>query len=61
MSGNSTPNLKEKYIETESGKIFYYLDDDFPNKPTAVFLHGLSANHTTWLQVIKIIHKNRYT
>lgn len=55
-----TPNLKEKNIETASGKIFYYFNDDFLNRPTVVFLHGLSANHTTWLQTIKVLHENKY-
>ena len=56
----TSPILEEKFVETASGKIFYYLNDNFPNRPTAVFLHGLSANHTTWLEVIKILHENGY-
>lgn len=55
-----SPNLKEKNIETESGEIFYYKDEPSPGKPFVVFLHGLSANHTTWLEVIKILHGNKY-
>lgn len=28
----------------------------FPGKPTVVFLHGLSSNHTTWLDAMTAFH-----
>jgi len=41
--------IEKKYIETFSGKIFYFTNKNFdPQKETLVYLHGLSANHTTW-------------
>jgi pimeloyl-ACP methyl ester carboxylesterase len=52
--------LKEKFIETESGKIAYYSDISFGNNLTIVFLHGLSSNHTTWIGIIKKIHDAGY-
>lgn len=55
-----SPNLEERHINTKSGKISYYKDEPSPGKPFVVFLHGLSANHTTWLLVIKILHENGY-
>jgi pimeloyl-ACP methyl ester carboxylesterase len=39
---------REKRFETGEGKICYYVINDFPGRPTVLFLHGLSANHTTW-------------
>jgi pimeloyl-ACP methyl ester carboxylesterase len=54
------PYLKEKSIDSEIGKIFYYVDNAFKDMPTIVFLHGLSANHTTWLPEIDMLHKNQY-
>ncbi|MFA6394037.1 MAG: alpha/beta hydrolase [Patescibacteria group bacterium] len=38
----------EKRLETGEGKICYYVVNGFPGRPTVLFLHGLSANHTTW-------------
>ncbi len=37
-----------KFVETKKGRIYYFLDAREPARPTVVFLHGLSANHTTW-------------
>jgi pimeloyl-ACP methyl ester carboxylesterase len=51
--------LQEKSIETKNGKIYYYKDLSFPNKPVVVFLHGLSANHTTWLNAIQALHNQQ--
>ncbi len=52
--------LQEKSAQAANGKIFYYLENSFPGRPFVVFLHGLSSNHTTWLNIIKILHENKY-
>ncbi len=41
-------NHEQKWLPTAEGKICYFLNSEFPDRPTAVFLHGLSSNHTTW-------------
>ena len=52
--------LQKKWLETKTGRIYYFLDQSFPSRPTVVFLHGLSANHTTWLDIIKDLHNNQF-
>jgi pimeloyl-ACP methyl ester carboxylesterase len=41
--------LQKKHVTTSAGNICYFVNRDFPGKPTVVFLHGLSSNHTTWV------------
>ncbi len=53
-------NLKEKVIETKNGKIFYYETKNQSVKPTVIFLHGLSANHTSWVDIMDIFSENGY-
>jgi pimeloyl-ACP methyl ester carboxylesterase len=53
-------NLHEKSIQTKNGKIFYYLSPFVSDKPTVVFLHGLTANHTQCSDIISIIEENDY-
>jgi pimeloyl-ACP methyl ester carboxylesterase len=53
-------NFKENFVETGSGKIFYWMDNSFPSKPTIIFLHGLSSNHTTWLKIMNVLHEHEY-
>jgi len=60
MNNATNSYLKEKSIQTENGEIFYYSDMAFQNKLTVVFLHGLSSNHTTWINAIETLHKNGY-
>lgn len=50
MNGDA---LLEKSVKTKNGNIFYHINDEFPGKPFLIFIHGLSANHTTWLNFIK--------
>lgn len=52
--------LVEKSVQTDNGKIFYYLNKSFADKPIVIFLHGLSSNHTTWLNTIDLLNKNGY-
>lgn len=52
--------LTQKTLQTESGKIIYYADMSFPGRPTAILLHGLSSNHTTWLNIMDVLHGNGY-
>lgn len=52
--------LKEKFVQTEKGKIFYYSDLSFPNQPVIILLHGLSSNHTTWEGIINVLHEKGY-
>lgn len=54
------PILEEKRLSGSRGKIFYYQGRFFAGRPAVVFLHGLSANHTTWLKIIKILEENQY-
>lgn len=53
-------NLEERSVQTKDGKVFYYLSPSISNKPTLVFLHGLTANHTQCLEIIKLLEKNGY-
>lgn len=52
--------IQKKSIQTENGDIFYFLDNYFPGKPTLVFIHGLSSNHTTWLNAMKVMREHGY-
>jgi len=52
--------FKEKAIQTENGKIFYHADLSFPGRPVVVLLHGLSSNHTTWLNAMEALHEYKY-
>lgn len=53
-------NFEEKSIQTENGKIFYHLSAAFPGRPTVILLHGLSSNHTTWVDVMNVLHEHKY-
>lgn len=50
----------EKSVQTKNGKIFYYLSVITSSKPTIVFLHGLTANHTQCSEIIKLLEKDGY-
>lgn len=52
--------IQEKSAQTANGRIFYYLTSPFPGRPFVVLLHGLSSNHTTWLNAMKILYENEY-
>lgn len=52
--------LREKWIETENGKVFYYTNTPFTGRPTVVFVHGLSSNHTTWTNITKALHAQNF-
>lgn len=44
-----TPSsFKQKWLAGPNGQICYFFSHEFAGQPTVVFLHGLSANHTTW-------------
>ncbi len=60
-SENAYPELEleKKYIETKHGKIFYVANQRFPGRPTVVFLHGLSSNHTTFLPSMQKMAENQ--
>lgn len=49
--------FQQKYCETGRGKICYFIGRGFESRPTAVFLHGLSSNHTTWLPAAEALAK----
>ncbi len=53
-------NIKEKWIDTGRGKIYYYQNLSFDHRPTVVFLHGLSSNHTTWLNIMNALEECQY-
>lgn len=46
-------SLQQKWLQTANGKICYYLAKQFGDRPTVIFLHGLSANHTTWKAIFE--------
>src|SRR5258706_13932296 len=50
--------LEEKYVETPHGKIVYFSRSISKDKPTVVFLHGLSSNHSTWLHAMEKLSQN---
>jgi len=52
--------LQKKFIETANGKIFYWMNNSFPDRPLAILLHGLSSNHTTWEKAMEILAENEY-
>ncbi|KKR21333.1 MAG: Carboxylesterase (Est-1) [Parcubacteria group bacterium GW2011_GWE2_39_37] len=52
--------LKKDFVRTALGNIHYFYNDSFAEKATVVFLHGLSANHTTWLETAEILHHNGF-
>jgi len=49
--------LEQKWLEGVNGKIGYFLNKNFENRPTVIFLHGLSANHTTWDNLAQEMNK----
>lgn len=50
-------DLVEKEIQTDKDEIFYYISENESSKPMVVFLHGLAANHTQCLEIIRVIEK----
>lgn len=53
-------NYEQKWLPTSEGKICYFLKSEFPGRPTAVFLHGLSSNHTTWYFVPQTLKEMKF-
>jgi len=54
-------NQEENFIETANGKIFYYLTPRKTDKPTVVFLHGLTANHTQCPKIVNMLEEQGYS
>ncbi|MEK7160936.1 MAG: alpha/beta hydrolase [Patescibacteria group bacterium] len=52
--------LKQKWLSGTRGKICYFISQQFPGQPTLIFLHGLSANHTTWLATAQALEKLQF-
>lgn len=52
--------FQKKSVQTANGRIFYYLENSFPGRPFVILLHGLSSNHTTWLNAVAALHANKY-
>jgi len=46
-----------KRLNTGEGEICYDVKGGFTDRPTALFLHGLSANHTTWEKTAETLCK----
>lgn len=53
-------NFNKKFVATSTGQIFYFHSNSFPNRPTVVCLHGLSANHSTWQPMAKFLHHHQF-
>jgi 4,5:9,10-diseco-3-hydroxy-5,9,17-trioxoandrosta-1(10),2-diene-4-oate hydrolase len=49
--------LEQKWLAGAKGKICYFLNKNSAHRPTLVFLHGLSANHTTWDNIAEELNK----
>jgi pimeloyl-ACP methyl ester carboxylesterase len=60
MISEVEPYLEKKFLENEQGKICYFLNRDFTNRPMVVFLHGLSANHTTWKDFVTALRELKF-
>jgi len=52
-------DIQKKWLETDSGKICYFINNSFAGRPFIIFLHGLSANHTTWISTANLLKKYR--
>ena len=50
---------RQKWLQTEEGKICYFLNNEFKGRPTVVLLHGLASNHTTWDEAALFLKKMR--
>ena len=52
----------QKKIQTRDGtKIYYRYHDAANSKPTLVFIHGLSGNHTVWKFSIEYFMRRGYS
>lgn len=51
--------FEKKWLQTETGRICYFFNRDFPGRPVAIFVHGLSANHTTLRETARRLHALR--
>jgi len=51
---------QKKSLGTANGEIFYWLDNSFRGRPFVILLHGLSSNHTTWLNIINVLRANGF-
>jgi pimeloyl-ACP methyl ester carboxylesterase len=49
--------LEKKFIDSGRGEIHYSLKKSGQNATSVVFLHGLSSNHTTWIEIMNEIAK----
>ena len=49
--------LQQKWLPTAKGNICYFLSPGLENKPTVIFLLGLSSNHTTWNVATQTLRK----
>lgn len=52
--------IEKKTIESSTGKICYFKTTRLDGRPTVIFLHGLSANHTTWVNIMERLAENGY-
>jgi pimeloyl-ACP methyl ester carboxylesterase len=50
-------NLEKKILDSGEGNIYYFLSKTLGNFDPVVFLHGLSSNHTTWIEIMKELAK----
>lgn len=51
--------LTQKWLDTGKGKICYFFEEKFKNRPTVILLHGLSSNHTTWNDIAPLIEQEQ--
>ncbi len=53
-------SLRQNFVETANGRICYFSNHDFPERPTVVLLHGLGSNHLIWSHLSAELHKAQY-
>lgn len=49
--------LEKKFIDSGRGEIHYSLKKSGQNPISVVFLHGLSSNHTTWIEIMEELER----
>ncbi|OGF69133.1 hypothetical protein A3C75_01360 [Candidatus Giovannonibacteria bacterium RIFCSPHIGHO2_02_FULL_44_31] len=52
--------IEKKTIESGTGAICYFKNAPIHGRPTIIFLHGLSANHTTWVNIMERLAEKGY-
>jgi pimeloyl-ACP methyl ester carboxylesterase len=49
--------LEKKYADTRKGDVCYFINNCQNGRFPVIFLHGLSSNHTTWIEIMETLGK----